>query len=393
MEKKWDRIKTTIKSLKGLTTIGITNGITIVIVGVFWFYIAGVMGPENYGEVSYFIAISVTASVISFLGAENTLMIYVTKNQKILPPLYLITIIVGIISSIILFFIFYNLWVSLYVIGFVVFNLTTYVFLGRKMYKSYSKHLISQRILAVVFALVFYYMIGPQGVILGFALSFFPFSGKVYQEFKKYKFDITVLKSNFGFVITNYLQTLSRTFSFSADKLIIFPMFGFALLGNYQLGMQLLTVLFIFPWMIYQYVLPHNVSGNPTRKLKIATVIISIFLAILTALLTPIILPFLLPEFTQSIEIIQILCLTLIPTSINLMFISKFLADGKIKITSVGAGIFLLVQISGIFVLGQIYGINGAAASFVLGATAEMVYLIIIERQTRKNDKKMSNLS
>jgi len=384
MIEKWDKIKTAIKNLKGLTAIGFTNAVTTAIVGIFWFYIAGVMGPENYGEISYFIAISITASVISFLGAENTLMIYSTKNEKILPPLFLITIISGIIASVVLFFIFNNLWVSLYVVGFVIFNLTTYVLLGRKMYNNFSKHVISQRILAVVLALLFYYLIGPQGIILGFALSFFPFSGKVYKEFRKYSFDLTILKSNFGFVMTSYLHSLSRTFSNSTDKIILFPMFGFALLGNYQLGFQILTLLNLLPWIVFQYVLPHDVTGTPNKNLKIATVLISIFLAFLAVLLAPIVLPTFLPEFTHSITIIQIMSLNIIPTSINWMYISKFLGTKKIKIVTIGAGIFLLLQLSGIFILGQIYGINGAAAALVLGATAETLYLITINRHNRK---------
>lgn len=387
MKEQWDKIKTAIKNLKGLTSIGFTHAVANAIAGIFWFYIAGVMGPENYGEISYFIAISITASVISFLGAENTLMIYSTKNEKILPPLFLITIISGIIASVVLFFIFNNLWVSLYVVGFVIFNLTTYVLLGRKMYNNFSKHIISQRILAVVLALLFYYLIGPQGIILGFALSFFPFSGKVYKEFRKYSIDLTILKSNFGFVMTSYLHSLSRTFSNSTDKIILFPMFGFALLGNYQLGFQILTLLNLLPWIVFQYVLPHDVTGTPNKNLKIATVIISIFLAILAVLLAPLVLPILFPEFTHSITIIQIMSLNIIPTSINYMYISKFLGTKKIKIVTVGAGIFLLVQLSGIFILGQIYGINGAAAALVVGATVETIYLITINRYNRKKSK------
>jgi len=43
-----------------------------------------------------------------------------------------------------------------------------------------------------------------------------------------------------------------------------------------------------------------------------------------------------------------------------------------------------LVQISGIFVLGQKYEINSAAAALVLEATAETLYQITINRYNRK---------
>ena len=45
-----------------------------------------------------------------------------------------------------------------------------------------------------------------------------------------------ILKTKFSFVTSNYLYDLSSAANHQIDKLIIAPIFGFALLGNYYLG-------------------------------------------------------------------------------------------------------------------------------------------------------------
>jgi len=130
MTKKLDKIKSVVTRFKDLTTIGFANVVSSAISGIFWFYIAALLGTEHYGEVSYFIAICNIASIISFLGAGNTIIVYTAKGEKIQSPIFFITIISGLITSIVLFFIFYNLGVSLYFLVFVVFGLAVAEILG-----------------------------------------------------------------------------------------------------------------------------------------------------------------------------------------------------------------------------------------------------------------------
>ena len=380
----WDKIKSVVTRFKDLTTIGFANVVSSAISGIFWFYIAALLGTEHYGEVSYFIAICNIASIISFLGAGNTIIVYTAKGEKIQSPIFFITIISGLITSIVLFFIFYNLGVSLYVLGNVVFGLAAAEILGRKLYKNYSKYLITQRILFVGFALAFYYLMGPHGVILGYAVSFFPYSFRLYKGFKESKIDMSVIKSHFGFMMNSYVLDLSRAFSGQTDKLIVAPMLGFALLGNYQLGIQFFSLLILLPSIVFQYILPHDASGNPNRKLKKITILVSIFLAILGISFSPIVLPVLFPKFTEAVEVIQIISFAIIPSSINLMYISKFLGKEKSKVVLAGSGIYLLVQILGILILGQLFGVNGVAAALVLATSSESIFLISIDRFFQK---------
>jgi len=62
------------------------------------------------------------------------------------------------------------------------------------------------------------------------------------------------------------------------------------------------------------------------------------------------------------------------------MYISKFLGNELSKIVLIGSGVFLLVQIISIFILGELIGVNGVAMALVLGASAEAIFLVTINK-------------
>src|SRR5207245_6605804 len=135
----------------------------------------------------------------------------------------------------IIFFIFYNLGVSLFIIVFVIFGLATSELLAKKLYKYYSKYILSQKALLIVLAVFFYLLIGANGIILGFALSNFPYFVRIYKGLVHAKIDSSIIKSRAGFMMNSYALDLSNVLSTSADKLFIFLLFVYILLGNYSL--------------------------------------------------------------------------------------------------------------------------------------------------------------
>lgn len=380
MTNRIEKIKDLVVKLKGLTTVSSALVISQVISGIFWLFIAKLLGTELYGELSYYIAIATIASVISFFGASNTIITYTAKGIKIQPPIFLITIISSVITSIIIFFMFYNVGVSLFVVGSAIFVLSTSELLGIKLFKKYALYLITQKIIAVGLAIGLYYIIGYNGIILGISLSFFPSVIRLCQVFRESKIDFSVLKSRGGFIINSYMLEISRTFNGSIDKLIIAPLLGFAILGNYHLGMQILMILTLIPSTIYGYIATHDASGNPNNKLKFYTILFSGGLTIIGITLSPIILPILFPKFNEAIGIIQILSLSITPGTINLTYISKFMGNEKPKIVLIGSVLFISIQIISMFTLGKIYGANGIAMAFVLAVSSEMIYLLSINR-------------
>lgn len=380
-----DKIKNLIIGLRDLTTIGSANIIAALISGIFWFYMAALLGTEQFGKISYFIAIATIVSTIASLGSVNTVLVYTAKEKKVQTSVYFVAITSSITAATILFFVFYNLGVSLYVLGAVIFGLALNELLAKQLYKNFLKYVITQRILLVGFAVSLYYLIGLDGIILGFALSYYPYIIRIYRGFRKIKIDLSIIRSRSGFMINNYVLDLYNVISTSADKLIILPLFGFSLLGNYSLAMQFLMILTILPNSIYQYLLPHYASGNLNKKITRVIILSSVVIAALGILLAPLALTMLFLEFSEAATIIQIMSVGIIPLSIGYMYNAKFLGMQKSKNVLIGSSLYLSIQFLGIFLLGNIYGINGAAIAFVLGASMQAIYLIFANKILEKN--------
>ena len=383
-----EKIKTVYQNFKGLSVMGGTTLITSGLGGLFWFYMASAMGADAYGQISYFIAIAIIGSRISLLGLGNTMMVYTAKGVKIQPPIYLLAILGSIITSLILFFVFlYDVGISLYVIGFVTFTLVISDLLGRKQYKTYAKYLISQKIILIILSVSLYHIIGLTGVILGIAISFLPYSFVIYKEFKNTKIDFSLIRNRAKFVTNTFANDLSEMFGGYLDKLIVAPMLGFVLLGNYQLGIQFMLVFQIVPVMFYHYLLPKDARDESNTNLRKNIMLFSIILCILAIILSPFVIPVLFPEFTESVPVIQILSIAIIPFTASTILNSKFFGTEKTKFVLIGSIILVSVQIPSIIGLTTLYGINGAAVSILLANTSQAIYLILSDKIYQNNQE------
>ena len=380
MKKFWSDLGGKVSSLRGLAIIGASDIIGNVISAVFWLYMASLLGAENYGQISYFVAIAGIASTISLTGAANTLTVYTAKNVKIESSIYITSLIITSISAVIISVIFYNLGVTAYVFGAVIFGLASSEILGKKLYKSYSKYLIVQRLLMVSLAIGFYHLIGINGVILGLGLAFLPYTFRLYRGFRESKIDFSLLRKYFSVITHNYMLNLSTAFSGQLDKIIIVPILGFAMLGNYQLGIQLVAVLEMLPNIIFKFILPHDATGNSNKKLKKIIILSSIGLAVIGVTVSPVMIPTFFPKFVPAIQVFQIVSLSVIPSTIGLTIISKFLGLDKNKLVLISSGVYLAVQITLILLLGKLYGINGVATAFVISVSIQTVILLFMDR-------------
>jgi len=380
MTTKWGKIKRISSGIKGLTTIGASDITGSAIGVIFWFYIASLLGAEHYGELAYFISIASIASTVSLLGTENVISVYIPKKVQVESTIYLLTIIIGIIAALILFFIFSDVGISVYVLGTIVIGLGLSEILAKRIYSSYAKYLITQKILMVILSIGLYYIVGVDGVLLGIGMSFFPYLIRIYKGFKETKIDFSIFRPRIGFMINSYLLNLSGTFTGSIDKVIIVPLVGFVLLGNYHLGIQFIAILTILPSIVYKYVLPRDAGGISNTRLKQATVVMSIGLAILGITLSPIIIPIMFQEYKEAIEIVQIMSISVIPSTINLMYVSKFLAAEKNRIVLISSGIHLGSLILFIFLFVETFSINGVALALVLAISIESIYYYTVDK-------------
>ena len=373
-----------ISQFKDLSMVGAANLIGNGISSIFWLVIASLMDAEQYGEINYFIAIASIAGAISFLGAGNALMVFSAKETKVQSPILIVTTIASVVSALILFALFSNIAISLYVLGYVIFNHLLYESIGKKLYPSYARYYVTQRILLIGFALGLYFLIGPIGVVLGYALSFLPFIIKTYKKYRISKKEFSLLREKISFMRDSYGHSMLAALGIYADKLIVAPLFGFSFLGNYQLAFQILMILTIIPGIVFSYLLPQEASGKPHKKLWLITILIVLASSILTIILAPSVLPILMPKYSPAIDLIQIMSIAAIPMTITIRYTSKFLGDEKSKIVVIGKVIYLSSHVIGIFSLGTEFGIQGVAISLVIASSLEASYFMIINRVLSK---------
>ena len=364
---------------KGLFSIGLSDILGAGISSLFWLYMATVIGPESYGELFYYFAIGNIAASISLLGSKNTLMVYVPKNIKLESTLFLIVIIFSLITTLIVFLIYSNYEIGLYIFGGVIFGLGGTELLAKKLYTNSFVLLMIQKSLMVVLSIGLYYYIGLPGVILGIGFSFLPYLLIVIKEFKTTQINFSLLKPRFIFISGAFGQNLLANLSSQVDKLFIAPMLGFILLGNYQLSLQFIAVFQLLPFIIMKFILPHDASGNPNRNLKIISILTSICLTGLIILVAPLVIPILFEGFTHVVELIQILSLSLIPLSVSTIYTSQLLGAEKSKTVIIGSIISFVTSILGIIILGNIFGIIGITVSYVLATSVLCVFFLIID--------------
>jgi len=229
----------------------------------------------------------------------------------------------------------------------------------------------------VTLALLLYQEYEINGIVLGYALSFLPFSFLMYKGFKESKIDFKVLKGKISFITNNYVTHVLKIIFLNIDKLIIVPLFGTMVLGSYQLGFQIFAIAMLLPNSIIQYTLPHDAVGIRNPKLKKYTIIISSIITVIAIFASPIIIPILFPDFEESVSVIQIMSLGFLPSSLSILYTSELLGTERSKIVLFGTGIGIFIIVLGILILGKDYGLYGISASFVLAKSAEFIFLYI----------------
>ena len=141
--------------IKDVSIIGFADILSKAIASIFWFYVASLLEPSSYGEITYVFSIAGITSGFALLGSSNTVSIYVAKKIPIESTLYFITLLAGIMSSIVLFFIFFDVGLSFLNIAILIFSLVIAELLGNQLYKTYSKVVIIQKILMVIISISF----------------------------------------------------------------------------------------------------------------------------------------------------------------------------------------------------------------------------------------------
>jgi len=366
-----------LSKIKNLLSISSADYLGAGISGIFWFTLATLISPEEFGEIHYYLAIAGLAYGISFIGSSDAISVYVAKKIQLQSTLSLLSLVIGTISAIVIILHFTRIDVSFLLLVFIVNDLAIGYLLGKKLFVSYSKYILTQKSLTLALGISFYFIFGPDGIIYALALSYVHFLIIIYKIFRSSKIDFSALKSHAGFVSNNYLMKLLTVVETQVDKIIIVPLIGLEILGNYALALQIVFILMIFPGIIYKYTLPQDATGVETKRIKIVALVGSVGLSILAITLIPIILPEIFPKYSEAVTAIQIVSITIVPAAIAHFYTSKLLGMEKSKTAVISRALKAITVIVGILLLAPTFKIIGLSVAFVLSAIIETVFLVL----------------
>ena len=364
----------------GIVSIGGTDIIATVISSILWFILPTFLSTEEYGQIHYVLAIAGIVYTFCLVGNRDVITIFTSKSYNLNSTLYFFSLISSFIAIIIVFFIF-KIDSGLIILAFVINDLGLGYILGKKLFKKYPIYIITQKSLALVLCLSFYFIFGHEGILFGLALSYLPFSILIYQGFKESKINLSTLKSHGGFVFNNYIITLVGAFRSNLDKFLIVPILGFSALGNYALGMQVFAVFIMSSGIIYKYVLAQDARGITSRRIKQLNILLSIGIALFGFFIVPLIISELFPKYEDALTVIQIMSISVIPATIGQMLMSKFLGQEKSRFVLIGRIISLSIMTSGILILGPILELVGISIAYLLSTSAQTIYFLISGRK------------
>lgn len=366
------------KSLTNFSYIGIGRIISIGLQALFYFILAALLEPESYGELSVIVALAGTFSVISTLGLNVSLQVYVAKKNSVLSDqINTLFVISTTIAGLILLPI--NPIAALLCVSMSLFSMNQFNLMGLKQYKNFMLNALLKSSTYVIIPLLLYFVLEIPGIVLGMAISnliasipfFKTLRLKKFFELKNY---YTVLVHNFGIWIGGALP-------FTVDKLLIAPLFGLFIVGVYQFNLQVFFALGILPGVLGSYLVSEESSGFTHKKISNLVILGSIILAAIAIIAAPYFVNIFFPKYSDGILGLQVLVIAIIPQAISSVFGAKLLAKESTKI-----GYSAIVQVGSLLLLiallGNLYGLVGLALAVLISQAANTLFLYLLYKKS-----------
>ena len=384
MATSWKKFKEILINRKGLGIIGLSDISGTVISALFWFFLASVIKPDEYGEIFYFISIIAIAFNLSTVGTLNTTIVFTAKGKQLESTLNTISLLFGVVASLVLIIIFYQIDIIILLFGYIINTLALGFLLGKKFYSKYAIFLLLQKILTVIIGISFFYIFGAEGILLALGISYIGFVIIIINSYRESPIKFQEFKKNLPFIWQNYSVKAIGVVKENIDKLLIVPLIGFSYLGNYALALQFIAVLSMGNGFFGKYFLTHDSRDVPNKKLKKYYMLSNICIAVVASISLPIVVPYFFPQFTD-LNILGIMSLAIIPTGIIAVQTSVLLGHEMGKPNVIGTLIASAILIPGMLLLVPQIGIMGAAIVFLLSPTSQAIYLTLYVKRWKKN--------
>jgi O-antigen/teichoic acid export membrane protein len=371
-----------IKGHPGFLQVAIGQAGSVALGAVFWFVMAGLMEPGDYGQVNWLISIAMFASTFCVLGWGKTIVTYYPKEgrDELLGGATAIVLVASLAVGVAMGLLVEPL-IGLLIVGLSLFSMTAYSELGRRRYKRYMWICVAPKFIALLLAVAMYFWIGLFGVLLGYAVPYLIFGLLSLRYIRKSNPGINEVRGKTGFALKAFGVDITTGSTSLLDKILIGSVFGWIALGLYQLAYQIFAALSVLPGILFAYLLPEKSAGTETKQVETLGILGSVALAVSTVVLSPIIIPRVFPSFAESVPLIQIMSLGVIPYVISVTRMSELYAHEKPGAVLISYLLAIAAGIVGILTLGRIFGGVGLAVSAVLLQSTLAVALIFFEKK------------
>ncbi len=382
---KWSKLFKILDMDKGFLNVTGGNMISAAIMSFLWLLLASILGVENYGHLNYFISIAIFASVLSTLGLRITVMTYLSKGEETLQQqANLLVLLSTCLVFIPLLLIIQNIPTAILFFGISFYNMTLAEMLGRRNHKKFFFLKVGSRLLLVPISIVLFFVMGIDGILWGYALATLLFSYSFFKSLKNMKFQFSALRKKLHFILSTYLVTIVTRGSDLLDKLLIGSIFGFEMLGFYQLGFQFLILLSILPISLAQFLIPQEAAGLERKKTEKFGITISIILAISAYFILPVVISNIFPDFVNAIPAAQLLVLTAIPATINAIIKSRFWGREQTKPVIISSSIKLTLLLGLLIFFGNYLGLIGLSLAILISEILQTMVLLVLTQKFKK---------
>lgn len=366
--------------IKGLTAIGSGEIIGTVFSALFWFILATIVEPDEYGNIFYLISVASILTYIAPIATNYVTTTFAAKKIDGISELYTITLITSIIGGFLLYMFTERVDLIIYMFSTICYNLITGQILGERKFRLFAITSLIQKGLTPILGLSFYFIFGMDGVLFALGVTYFVHVYLFLKEVHR-KFDFSIIKEKYQFIFFNYGNFVTGFFGGQVDKLVIGSLFGFTLLGNYSLALQVIGVMMIIPNIIFRYILTEDLNGINNTDFKKKVIVFSLIISISGILLLPEIISKVFPKYLEVVDAIKIMSLVIVFSTFAKIQISRFISQERGKIVFYGSLTYIGLLFCGIFLLIGSLGIIGLAITFVSATIGQVIMHISLDKK------------
>ncbi|MFQ6126433.1 MAG: oligosaccharide flippase family protein [Candidatus Heimdallarchaeota archaeon] len=362
----------------GVLYVAIGQTGAVALGAIFWFVMAKLLEPGAYGQINWLISIAMFVSTSCVLGWGKTVVTYYPKGgmDDLLGGAVTIVLVTSLAGGVAMGLLVEPL-VGLLIVGLSLFSMTVSFELGKRRYKRYMWTWIGIKLISLPLAIAMYFWQGLLGVLLGYAIPHLIFGLLSLKYMRKSNPGIKEAKEKAGFALKAFGADVTTGSTSMLDKILIGPLFGMVTLGLYQLAYQIFMALSVLPMVLFSYLLPEKSAGTKTMQVETLGILVSVALAASVIVLSPIIIPWVFPSFSESVGLIQVMSLGVVPFTIAATKMSELYAHERPGVVLVSYAVALAAGIAGILVLGSCFGAIGLATSMLLLQTTLAASLIL----------------